>query len=136
MTAANEDPFENDEVDSGDPFSSPPSGERITKFVGQLLFIEALRYNTGIQTRFGEKDGVDVNVTVIDKNGKGTTYEEVGILQSALVGKLKNKVGAKPMLGRLYKRPTDKGNDAYDLEQPSETDKEAARTWWKSQQGK
>ena len=127
---SNEDPFENDAQDDGDPFGSPPSGESITKFVGELLLIETLRYNTGIQTKFGEKDGVDVNVVVIDKGGKGVEHEEISILQSMLVGKLKNKIGAKPTLGRLYKKPTDKGNDAYDLKQPTDADKDAARKWW------
>lgn len=129
---ANEDPFENEGTDeTGDPFGSPPSGEKITKFVGKLLLITTLRYTTGIQTKFGEKDGVDVDVVVIDpKTGKGETFEEISILQSVLVGKLKNKIGAKPTLGRLYKKPTDKGNDAYDLEQPNDTDKDAARKWW------
>lgn len=133
---SNEDPFENDGVSDGDPFDAPPSGEKITKFLDQLLFIEVLDYETGIVTKFckaGEtKDAVTVNVTVIDKSGKGTTYEAISVMQSVLVGKLKRKVNGKATLGRLVKRPSDKGNDAYDLDQPTDADKAAARKWWAS----
>jgi hypothetical protein len=126
---AMEDPFASEGFDGEDEFSSPPSGERITAFKGKLVLVWPKRYNTGIATKFGEKDGVDVDIVVLEKDGTGKLYEEVGILQSALVGKLKRRVGGKPMLGVVYQRPTDKGNPAWDLDQPTEAQKDIARKY-------
>lgn len=133
---AEADPFDNEDPNA-DPFDAPPSGEKITSFLGKLLFITTTAYEDGIVTKFckpGEtKDAVTVDVVVLDpKTAKGEEHKSLNVMQSVLVGKLKRKVGGKATLGRLVKRPSDKGNDAYDLDQPTKEDMDAARKWWKA----
>lgn len=141
-TTASSDPWSKpSEVDSGmdgDTFNAK-------SLVGALLLIKPTGYKTGVKTKFkDDADMVECDVTVIgaqqDEAGawarcepaQSTTLHGVALFQGRLIGKTKGEVGKGMVLGRLVQEPTDKGNPAYDLADPSEDEQKAARAWYES----
>lgn len=66
---------------------------------GHLLIVKAVDYRTGINTTFGEKDAVSVNVVDLDENDPdtgqpGRLHKGALWFSGMLVGSLKNQIGA------------------------------------------
>lgn len=98
----------------------------------RLLIIEPTKFRSQeIQTKFGLKDAVVANVIVVneDEPAKSEQYNGMHFLEGQLIGKLKGLVDSgKMVLGRIGQVPTDKGNPAWVLEDPSAADKAVATT--------
>lgn len=88
-------------------FNAPSSGGDSLKpedIVGQLLIVRPLVHETGIQTSFGEKDGIRCDVAVLTQQNLDGTYgvvsRDVLWFQGKLVGALKRQIG-ELVLGRM-----------------------------------
>lgn len=119
------------------PFSAPsaPSGG-ITwaDHKGDLLLIEPLSVETGIQTSFGVADAVRANVTVIQGNQAGESYPDVLVFPRVLQSQLRSQIGSK-VLGRLGSGTAKPGQSApHLLEEASADDTKLAEEWVKSNQ--
>lgn len=121
---------------TADPFTSPSelssgSGTRITEFVNRVLLITPTEYKTDQPTSFGDKDCVVANVVVVDTADpdKSEVHDSLWIFQGRLIGKLKGKVGAGIVLGKLIEDKASKksGQAApYDLADVSSDERAAA----------
>lgn len=67
---------------------------------GSLLVLDVLGYETGINTTFGEKDAVRVNIGVVDGPRGGEQVADSLLFGGNLIGRLKGLVGQKTC-GRL-----------------------------------
>jgi hypothetical protein len=119
-----------------DAFDSPSSGARITDFEGKLLLVKPTSKEEGISTTFGPADAIVADVVVLDGGNDWEQYSDVYVFQKALQGQLKAKVGSgRYVLGRLGKGTAKPGQSPpWLLEDPTEEDKEAARTYLKSEE--
>lgn len=127
---SNEDPFGGDDVDT-DPFddAAPSTKIALKDYKGKLFLVWGKDYHESVQTKHGEKDAVTVDVAVISPDGKGELLKGAMFFGARLVGRLRKRIDGKPILGRVEQVPTDKGNPAWDLGEPSEKDKAAARKY-------
>lgn len=116
-----------------DPFSAPAAGGSFNAadHLGKLLLITPKEYKTGIKTTFGEKDVVVSDIVVIDEaNPTGSEEIDDGfIFGGVMIGQTKPLIGKGLVLGRLGQKPTDKGNPAWVLSDPTEAEKEKARAY-------
>jgi hypothetical protein len=116
-----------------DAFSAPAAGGKFSAkdHNGALLLITPTEYRENVETTFGKKDAVAANVVVIDeKNVSGS--EEIAdalIFGGVLIGQTKSKIGKGMILGRLGQKPTDKGNPAWVLADPTDAEKDVARAY-------
>lgn len=125
---------------SVDPWSVPSESKptdteyaQIGDLVGELLLLTPREYREHIETKFSkDADCVVADVAVIntDKPTESVIHESMWLMQGRLIAKTKAKVGNGMVLGRLVQKPTDRGNPAYDLDDPTEPDKEAARAFY------
>lgn len=81
-------------------FNAPSAGGEVLKpedLIGHLLIVRPLSHETGIQTTFGEKDGIRVDVAVLTQTNPDGSYgvvaHDVLWLQGKLVGALKRQIG-------------------------------------------
>lgn len=128
MTETQTDPWTNaSEASSGDLFAAKDH-------VGKVLLFQPKEYKTGVKTKHGDdKDMVSADVTIISPKVEDCeTLTDQAIFQGFLIQKTKGKVGSGMVLGKLVTKPSDKGNDAYDLEDASDAAKEAARAWYQA----
>lgn len=125
-----DDVFDSDDFDEDLFEDAQPRGEFALKdHKGALVLAWCTEYREQVKTKHGEKDGVVVNVVSIDKTGKGELVKGAMWFGGRIVGRLKGKVNGRPQLGRVIQVPTDKGNPAWDLDEPTDADKAAARKW-------
>ena len=115
------------ETDEDSPFTNAASGygPKPKDLVGRLLILTPTKYREGIKTKFNPSaDSVDGTLVIVDETDptKSET-DRFSFMQGRLVGGLKDYVGRNKMvLGRMGTVPTDKGNDAYVLEDPTPDD--------------
>lgn len=126
----NEDPFDGDDTDS-DPFddAAPSTKIDLKAYKGKLFLVWATEYHDEVTTKHGTSDAVTVDVAVVNADGSGELLKGAMFFQKKLIGRLRKRIGGKPILGRVIQVPTDKGNPAWDLDEPSEKDKAAARKY-------
>ena len=116
-----------------DPFDRPAAGGKFNAkdHNGKLLLITPTEYREKISTSFGVKDAVAANIVVIDEaNVSGS--EEISdalLFGGVLIGQTKAKIGKGMVLGRLGQKPTDKGNPAWILTDPTDADADTARAY-------
>ena len=121
-----------------DMFADPSaSGDKLElkNHLGDLLMIEAISHETGIKTKFGEKDAVKADVTVFRNGGEPEVLKGTLLFQSRLIAATKNSIG-KPVLGRVGQVPTDKGNPAWILTDASPADKQTAGAYFTNRAAK
>jgi hypothetical protein len=116
---------------SEDTFDDPGSAYfQPAEHLERLVLIRVLDYKTDYNDPFNpgqERDGVEVEVTVLDGDEAGEVYTQSRLHQGKLVGALKGKVG-RQVIGRLGQGPVGKfGKKPYILETASEADKKVAR---------
>lgn len=127
----NEDPFDADDTDA-DPFddAAPSTKVDLREHKGKLLLVWGKEFNESVSTKHGEKEAVTVDVAIFSADGKkAELFKGAMFFQGRLIGRLRKRIGGKPILGRVIQVPTDKGNPAWDLDEPSEKDKAAAREY-------
>jgi hypothetical protein len=117
-----------------DPFDSPASGAKFEakEHNGKLLLITPLEHKEGVKTAsFGLKDVVVANIVVLNEQAPAASEEIEGayIFGSVLIGQTRPKIGKSLVIGRLGQKPTDKGNPAWDLKDPTDADKVVARAY-------
>jgi len=111
---------------------SPPSGG-ITwaDHKGDLLLIEPLSVETGIQTTFGPADAVRADVTIIDGNDAGEIHSDVLVFPKVLQSQIRSQIGQK-VLGRLGSGTAKPGQSApHLLLEASADDIAKAEAWVK-----
>lgn len=127
------------EAPSTDPWTpaSEAGGEMFQPkdHIGENLLITPTAYKEGMTTKFtkpGETTDAVIADIVFIKPKVEDCEEVLGayIFQGRLINKTKGKVGNGMVLGKLITEPTDKGNDAYDLEDVSPAAAEAARAYY------
>lgn len=123
-----------------DPWKKPSevegSGTKFADFVNETLLIRPVKYENGLTGKFtkGDEtyDRVTANVTVIDLRNpaKSETHENIYISQGRIIGKTKGEIDGM-VLGKLVrpKATSSEPNPAYDLEDPSEAEIDAARKY-------
>jgi len=117
-----------------DPFKSATQGygPKPKDLVGKLLILTPTKYREGIKTKFNPAaDSVDGTLVIVDEKNPAQSEEtKFSFMQGRLVGGLKDYVGRNALvLGRMGTVPTDKGNDAYQLEDATPEDKVAAKAY-------
>lgn len=88
---------------SNNPFSRPASAAGIQweDYLGKLLLIEPVAFESGVKTSLGERDAVRADVTVIDADGDGPEeLKDTLIFPRVLISQTRSLVGEK-VLGRL-----------------------------------
>jgi hypothetical protein len=78
---------------------------------GSLLYIEALSFETGIDTVNGVTDAVRANVVALDGARKGERFDDALIFPRVLRSSLRPNIGQKT-LGRLTKGTAKPGKSA------------------------
>lgn len=119
-----------------DEFANPSErddDEQVDNFVwadnkGRLLLIIPAKYETGVATKFGDKDAIRGSVVLLDGPDAGKEYPDTLIFGGVLIAQIKTKIGRK-VLGRVGQRPTDKGNPAWVLDDGNDVDRKTARAW-------
>ena len=114
--------------------AAPGEGIQWGDHKGALLLIEVLGIEHAMKTRFGESDAVSANITVLDGNGKGQSYDSALIFPKLLQSQTKGSVGKK-VLGRLGQGAAKSGQSApWLLEEASAADVALAEEWVKANQ--
>lgn len=96
------------------PFSQPDNsvGDKFeaATHLGKLLLIYPTAYKANIQTQnFGERDGVEADIIVLDAPGQPQVLKNTMIFPGVLVRQTKSRIG-EMVLGRLIQgAPTGKG---------------------------
>lgn len=85
-----------------DPFASPATANGIkwAEVNNSLVIVEVLAVEHGIQTAFGESDAVRANISILDGELKGESYEDCLVFPRALRAQLSSRVGSK-VIGRV-----------------------------------
>jgi len=130
------------EATSTDPWSTPSESATtdyldIKDQVGKLLLITPTKYMEHQKTKFNDDaDVVVANIAILDEKDpeKSEEHTDVWLLQGRLIRATKGKVGNGMVLGRLIQEATEKGNPAYDLSDPTDEDKVAARKFYATKQ--
>ncbi|WAB09221.1 hypothetical protein SEA_LITTLEMUNCHKIN_45 [Gordonia phage LittleMunchkin] len=118
---------------SGDPFSLPPAPSEvsISDLVGVLVLAKPTEVIESMQTEVGTAENVvRADITAVDGDQAGQTFEDVLVFQTALKrALLKVLDGPNPMLlGRIEMGNKKPGKNApYLFGKPDEDDIEAAR---------
>lgn len=118
----------------GREYSEPDTGAyfKPADNIGTLLLLDVLEYRTdykGYDEGADDRDGVEVEVTVLDGDLAGEVYLKSTVHQGKLVAALKRKVGGS-VLGRLTQGPkVGKKAGAYELGAPTDADKKVADTF-------
>lgn len=107
--------------------------------VGDMLLITPTEYKTGVKTKFSRdaddlKDVVIADIVIIKPKPEDCTkLTQAALFQGRLIGATKGKVGNGMVLGKLITEDTDKGNAAYDLEDPTPAARDAALAYLAAQ---
>lgn len=117
-----------------DPFSTASSSfDNIQEYKGELVLITPTEYMPNLKTKHGDAAAVDGDMVVLTGDEPGKEVDGMRFFHAAIVQALKKRIGTpKPMLlGRVgtYPNPHKKGEDAWQLEDPSEADIELARKY-------
>ena len=116
-----------------DPFDRPAAGGKFNAkdHNGKLLLITPTGYRENVSTTFGTKDAVAANIVVIDEKSvkDSEEIEDALLFGGVLIGQTKAKIGKGMVLGRLGQKPTDKGNPAWILTDPTDADANTARAY-------
>lgn len=93
-----------------DEFGKPAASEGLSweTLNGALLLFEVTGQEQGVQTDFGPKDPIVVNVAVLDGPNKGAEYDGSFVFPKVLISQLKPNMGRK-VLGRLGQGQAKKG---------------------------
>lgn len=118
-----------------DTAEAPPRSDFIKPkdLVGRLLGFEVLNFERQVErenSKYGPKDTVYANVTVLDGPEAGHVYSNSPIDTTVLVRQLKKKIGEK-VLGRLDRDFDNRG--AYYLADPTDEDVKIAEAGGKAQ---
>lgn len=100
--------------------------------VGDVLLFTPTEYKSeGVDTEFAKnRDLLIADVVVIaPKVEDCESFPGTWVFQGRLIRKLKGKVGNGMVLGKLIQDDSTKGNPAFDLEDPSDAAKAAARAY-------
>lgn len=114
---------------STDEFAAPASstGIKWEDLKGSLLLFDVHSVETGIKTTFGETDAVRADVTVLDGDAAGDTYNDTLVFPKVLQSQLRPNV-EKKVLGRLGQGTAKPGQSApWMLNDATDTDKATAR---------
>lgn len=108
--------------------AAPPSGGiKWDELKGNLLIIEPLSLETGIQTAFGVADAVKANVTVLTGPDSYDDYAETLVFPKLLASQLRGQIGRK-VVGRLGQGQAKSGQSApWLLEEATADDLEKAK---------
>lgn len=118
-----------------DDFAPPPPKLKITDFENDLLLITATEILRDIPSDFskdgtGKSDVTVVDIVRITPDGSGEMFEGLWIFQGGLQGQLRSRVGTgRRTLARLVKGPSQKGAFQWQLADPSDADRQAARRY-------
>lgn len=125
-----ENPFDAEDTDA-DPFddAQPSATVDLREHKGKLMLVWGKEFKDSVKTKHGEKEAVTVDVAIVKPDGTGELFKGAMFFQGRLIGRLRTRIGGKPILGRVIQVPTDKGNPAWDLDEPTEKDKAAARKY-------
>lgn len=110
--------------------AAPPSGG-ITwaDHKGNLLVVEPLSVESGIQTAYGEADAVKANVTVLTGPDNCEEFAETLVFPKLLAGQLRSQIGSK-VVGRLGQGVAKPGQSApWMLEEASTEDIEKVKAF-------
>lgn len=84
------------------PINDPSTGDRLPldELNGGLLLIKVHELRTGISTTFGDADAISCDVTALDGNHQGETFEDTLVFPRVLISQLRKHIGSM-VLGRL-----------------------------------
>jgi hypothetical protein len=100
---------------------------------GALLLINVLGVDEAVQTVHGVTDAVRANISVLDGDLKGETFEDTLVFPRVLKSQLKSKVG-QLVLGRLGQGTAKPGQSApWQLVEATDADKSVANAYLKAQ---
>lgn len=114
---------------STDEFAAPASstGIKWEDYKNSLLLIDVKAHETGIKTTFGDSDAVRADITVLDGEHAGETYNDTLVFPKVLQSQLRPNVGKK-VLGRLGQGVAKPGQSApWLLNDATDDDKTVAR---------
>lgn len=112
--------------------SAPSGGIKWDDVKGELLLVEPLSVESGINTSFGMADAVKANVTVIRADGTGEGHPETLIFPKILASQVRSQIGSK-VLGRLFQGSAKPGQSApWLLSEATPEDIAKAEAWVKS----
>lgn len=119
MASAN--PFDGDRPDPFEKargrFNRPASSfEKVQEYEGRLLLITPTGFTPQVDTKFGKADAVNADIVVLDGDEAPKELNGLMIFQKVLVGQLKGQIGKQPVLGVLVQKPSQKGHDAWQLD--------------------
>ena len=97
---------------------------------GRLVLFKPSEHRKEVLTQdYGPKDAVAADIVILDGPDAGTEHVDCLFFQSRVIGKLKQRVGGM-VLARVERgKEKVKGNYPWNLEEPSESDKDVARRW-------
>lgn len=115
-------------------FDAPAPRLKIQEFKDCLILIDAKEIITDVSSEYsepGERTDVTVcDITHVQDDGTGVSYEGIWIFQKALQSTLRSRVGTgKLTLTRLIQAPSRKGAFQWAFDNPSDADKQLARTY-------
>ncbi|MEX5711897.1 hypothetical protein AB1484_27280 [Parafrankia sp. FMc6] len=125
-------------------FSAPATGGARIEWqsvLGRLLVMVPIDVKKDVPTRLGDPvDVVVADVHILDGDRQGDWEPGVWVFPKVLKAQLEPKIasdGSELVLGRLIQEPTQKGNPAWKLGDPTAADVEAAQRWhaWRTNQG-
>jgi len=118
-----------------DPFASPATSTGVDwkEVNGALILINVLGVDEAVQTVHGVTDAVRANITVLDGDLKGETFDDTLVFPRVLKSQLKSKVG-QLVLGRLGQGTAKPGQSApWQLVEATDADKSVANAYLKAQ---
>jgi len=118
-----------------DPFASPATSTGVDwkQVNGALCLINVLGVDEAVQTVHGVTDAVRANITVLDGDLKGETFDDTLVFPRVLKSQLKSKVG-QLVLGRLGQGTAKPGQSApWQLVEATDGDKSVANAYLKAQ---
>jgi len=118
-----------------DPFASPATSTGVDwkEVNGALILINVLGVDEAVQTVHGVTDAVRANITVLDGDLKGETFDDTLVFPRVLKSQLKSKVG-QLVLGRLGQGTAKPGQSApWQLVEATDGDKSVANAYLKAQ---
>lgn len=116
-------------TDFNDP-GTGGSGDNLplADLLGALLLVTVHEETDPIETKFGPNTAIRADVAALDGAHKAEVFADTLIFPRKLKGQLRGSIGSK-VLGRLTQGENKKGNPPWQLEAPSDADKETGRKY-------
>ena len=114
------------------PFNDPQGSDLLplNDIVGNLLLFTVYEETEEINTVHGPQKAVRADVTVLDGELEGTTYDDALIFPRVLKSQLRRSAGGQMVLGRLGQGAKKPGqNPPWTLTAATDTDKVKAQAW-------